>query len=204
MKNFYKTFTLTVAFLLGITFQGFSTTHYVNTEDFEFNPAIILNVTVGDTITWFWDSGFHTTTSTNTPSGAAPWSAPIDQTNQTFTYVITVAGSYDYQCDYHYTVGMVGHFIANMATSISSTTPKFPFSVRAISGEQITIDYEGAVSGWNVELLSLTGAVVKNLNDDSLPIKGTVNYFIGDLPRGIYILRIFSHDQLYASRIIRQ
>ena len=80
--------------------------------NFQFSVAgggTILNASVGDTITWTWSSGSHTTTCDPTsqgsgnslPSGAATWNSPINSTNKTFSYKLTVAGTYKYWCIPH-------------------------------------------------------------------------------------------------------
>lgn len=83
-----------------------STIITVMASDFVFTPA---NVTaqVGDTIRWVWSNGDHTTTSTVIPAGAATWNAPITSTATTFSYKLTVAGTYNYVCTPH-APGMAG------------------------------------------------------------------------------------------------
>ncbi|MBV6478742.1 MAG: hypothetical protein HGGPFJEG_01499 [Ignavibacteria bacterium] len=71
-----------------------------------FSPANINNAVVGDTIKWNWVSGFHTTTCdgqtfTSRPAGAAPWNSTISSSNPTFSYVIQIAGTYNYICEPH-------------------------------------------------------------------------------------------------------
>lgn len=71
-----------------------------------FSPANINNAVVGDTIKWNWVSGFHTTTCdgqafTSRPSGAQPWNSTISSSTPTFSYVIQVAGTYNYICEPH-------------------------------------------------------------------------------------------------------
>jgi plastocyanin len=79
----------------------------VKVQDFRFvRPTISAHV--GDTIVWQWVNGMHTTTSTNVPTGARTWNAPIDSTNTQFRYRVRVAGSYQYQCNFHVGQGMVG------------------------------------------------------------------------------------------------
>src|SRR5205823_7768905 len=64
----------------------------------------------GDIVRFTWVDGFHTTTSTSVPAGAATWDHNLDNSNPTFDYTITVAGSYSYQCNPHAALGMVGTF----------------------------------------------------------------------------------------------
>lgn len=79
-----------------------ATTHVVTVSNFQFSPATV-NAVVGDTIKWVWSNGFHTTTSLTIPAGAASWSAPIQSAGETFSYELTVAGTYNYWCAIHTT-----------------------------------------------------------------------------------------------------
>src|SRR5437773_315381 len=95
-----------------------ATIHTVNVADFQFSPATISDVVVGDVIKWIWVSGTHTTTcdpdieSTNSlPAGAATWDASITSGSTTFQYTVTVAGVYNYFCNIHGTI-MSGSFTA--------------------------------------------------------------------------------------------
>lgn len=96
MKKIY-TFIVTLLILKSSFAQ---TTHTVHVSNFQFNPATV-NAVVGDKIKWVWDNGFHTTTSTAVPTGATTWDAPLQAAGATFTYTLTVAGSYSYECSVH-------------------------------------------------------------------------------------------------------
>ncbi len=91
--------------LLFFSSSSFSTTYMVDVQNFSFSPAMV-NAMVGDTITWQWVSGTHTTTCDNTtgsslPAGATPWDQPINSSATTYSYVIMVPGEYDYVCIFH-------------------------------------------------------------------------------------------------------
>jgi plastocyanin len=83
----------------------------ISVVDFEFSPALITNVQVGDTIHWIWMEGSHTTTSTNIPEGADSWNESLNFINQSFEYIPQIEGTYDYVCLPHEGMGMVGSFI---------------------------------------------------------------------------------------------
>jgi plastocyanin len=101
-----KIYTLIAALL--ILKSSFATTHTVNVSNNQFSPATV-NAVVGDVIKWVWIEGFHTTTSVTIPSGAATWSQQLDANGvTTFSYTVTKAGTYDYQCNFHASLGMVG------------------------------------------------------------------------------------------------
>ncbi|MGA2506461.1 MAG: plastocyanin/azurin family copper-binding protein [Chitinispirillaceae bacterium] len=72
---------------------------------------------VGDTVTWVGDFTMHTTTSTSVPAGAATWNfGPTSATS--FSYAIKVAGTYNYECAIHVSLGMVGSFTASSSAVI--------------------------------------------------------------------------------------
>ena len=102
---------LPLSFFLLAFFPGFANTFTVNVSNFQFSPST-LNVTVGDVIKWVWVSGFHTTTSTSVPAGAAIWDAPIQSAGQTFSYTVLVEGTYQYRCSIHPT-SMLGTIVAS-------------------------------------------------------------------------------------------
>lgn len=79
----------------------------ISVSDFVFTPNSV-NATVGDTISWIWVSGTHTTTSGVIPGGASSWDNPISSGNTNFKYVVTQAGVYGYYCTPHQGMGMVG------------------------------------------------------------------------------------------------
>jgi plastocyanin len=75
------------------------------------------SINVGDTITWLYDIGFHTTTSTDIPAGADSWDAPMQSIGDTYSYVPTVPGTYNYVCIYHQNSGMVGSFVVSSSAA---------------------------------------------------------------------------------------
>ena len=88
----------------------------VTVQNFTFQPATI-NAHVGDVILWRFVNGMHTTTSTSVPAGARTWNAPIDSTHTQFRYRVRVAGTYQYQCNFHFAQGMVG------TINVTATSP---------------------------------------------------------------------------------
>lgn len=99
-------------FLLAFNLCTNATEWTVQVSNFKFNPAT-LNVVVGDVVKWVWVSGTHTTTSSTIPAGAASWDSPITGTSTTFSYTVTVAGTYNYVCTPHEAFGMVASFTAS-------------------------------------------------------------------------------------------
>jgi plastocyanin len=123
MKKFtFAVFTMTLLVGMVIHTSLFAVTHTVQVGNFYFNPSS-LNVNVGDIVKWVWVEGSHTTTSTSIPGGAASWNEPITASNQTYSYTVTTAGTYDYVCTPHAGMGMVGSFVATAANTLAVTPP---------------------------------------------------------------------------------
>lgn len=116
--------------------------HIIEVSNFQFSPANLSNVLVGDKVRWVWVSGVHTTTAdnaahngstTSVPPGADTWNANINADYPTFEYSVTVAGVYDYVCVPH-APGMKGSFTAsNFVSPISLSS----FAVTSNSGKAV-------------------------------------------------------------------
>jgi plastocyanin len=81
-----------------------------------------LTATVGDTIRWQGDFTMHPLSSTTIPSGATVWHVT---TGTEFNYPVKTPGTYNYQCDVHFSVGMTGSFTANAMPVIEKTGNRY-------------------------------------------------------------------------------
>ena len=123
MKKFtFAVFTMTLLAGMVIHTSLFAVTHTVTVQNYNFNPSS-LNVEVGDIVKWVWVNGSHTTTSTSVPAGATSWDSPLNSGNQTFSYTVTTAGTYNYHCTPHAGMGMVASFVATAAANNLVVTP---------------------------------------------------------------------------------
>lgn len=82
------------------------TNHIVQVSDFAFTPKD-LTIEIGDTVTWRWVEGAHTTTSDST-SGFNIWNVPITSGNPEFSFVLKSIGLYRYYCIPHGSPGGIG------------------------------------------------------------------------------------------------
>jgi len=160
--TFTKHTILVLAALLLIHVSGYSTKFTVTVQNFSFNPSDLPNVHIGDTIHWEWVSGSHTTTSTTIPSGAATWDHPLNSSSTSFEYKVTVAGTYNYKCTPHESMGMVGSFTASITSGIteSAGTPVitiYPDPVKSTA----TVNYRSAANPLAmIRIFDLTGKLV--------------------------------------------
>lgn len=96
----------------------FGTVINVSVQNFSFSPAGF-NAAVGDSIIWTEVNGVHTTTSTLVPAGAASWDYSFSGSGDTYTYIIEVAGDYEYECSIHPTL-MQGTFSVTIPVELTS------------------------------------------------------------------------------------
>lgn len=136
MKTILRSIVFVNLFLaIMLPYNTWSAVHIVNVQNNFFSPANINNVQIGDVIRWVWVSGFHTTTSTTIPVGAASWDSPITSGSPTFEYTVTVAGSYNYVCTPHAGIGMVGSFTVSAGSTLSVSPPNQ--NVSAMAGSTV-------------------------------------------------------------------
>lgn len=118
-KHYQVLFLLLFPILFLLTSSLYASKHIIEVRNFEFDPAELTTVLVGDTIRWEWISGHHTTTSTSIiPEGAASWDSPITPSVTFFEYVVEVPGTYHYVCTPHLP-GMVATFHASPAQTLA-------------------------------------------------------------------------------------
>ena len=119
-----STFLIAILFVYNLSAQN---SYTVNAGNFYYTPQI-LTINLGDTVHWLNDGGFHNVNfDVNSISGASfnnPISFASTPTNdvEMYSYVFTVAGSYDYDCSVgsHAANGMVGSIIVNSALSFEN------------------------------------------------------------------------------------
>jgi plastocyanin len=186
MKKTSPVFTaIIIAVISLISFQRAESTIFnVAVASFTFTPSTV-NVTVGDTVKWNWVNGSHTTTCdgtalTSRPAGAAAWSSSINSTTPTFSYKVTVAGTYNYKCNPHGGGGMLGVIIAS------------PLQVKLSLTLMMEGFWNGAVMVQDTVKIFLKNGTSPYANVDSAKIKlnstGKGTYTFSNAPAGNYYI----------------
>lgn len=117
MKKYTFLFSaLVLGFIMTLSGSANATKWIVTVQSFNFSPPSLPDVVVGDTVRWNWINGSHTTTSTTIPGGATSWDHPLNSSSTFFEYPVTIAGTYNYKCTPHETMGMVASFTATAPT----------------------------------------------------------------------------------------
>lgn len=174
------------------------TTHIVHASNFVFTPDSI-SIALGDTVRWVWDEGTHTTTSDST-TGADVWDAPLDQTNQSFSYVIHYPGIHRYYCTFHGSAGgngMAGIITVQLATSVNENIKQpvnfvldqnYPNPFNPTTKISYAVAKSGLVS---VRVYDILGNEIATIvNEKKQPGNYEVNFDGSKLPSGIYIYEL--------------
>lgn len=167
-----KKFTF-LSFLLLSAFSLRATNFNVNVVNSQFSPANIPNVLVGDVITFHFAAvNFHNVTSSplgQVPVGAAPiYSGDPGSVTSTYSYTVTVAGSYRYYCEIHSfngVTGMVGTFTASGVVPVALKNFTATYSNKSVTAKWQTSSEQ------NLSYFS----VLKSINGKDYTETGRVN-----------------------------
>ncbi len=192
-----------ICFFVSINFLNAQTSHTVQVSNFQFSPMNV-NITVGDTVKWQWVNGIHTTTS-DSMTGSNHWDAPMDNTDQTFRFVITSPGIHHYYCFYHQGTGMVGTITAVVPTGVKDNKTavnqfrleqNYPNPFNPSTVISYSLNNPGLVT---LKIYNSLGEEVTTLvnenqaaGDHSVIFNASGDYGRGSLASGIYFYRLKS------------
>jgi plastocyanin len=164
-----------------------------------FSPASGVTVHVGDTVNFVWAAGTHTTTSTTIPTGAASWNSNINSSVTSFMYVPTVVGTYNYQCNFHVSMGMVGSFSVIAPSGINNVAGNEPITV---SPNPASSSVKVHISDMNAtfSLYDVAGKLISTLQPANRT--NTDAYLnVGNIAAGMYMLKIQSGDNATMTKL---
>ncbi len=154
---------------------------------------------VGDVIVWTLaaGAGTHNVTSMIVPSGAATFNSPnLSTAGQTFSYTVTVAGTYAYDCGIMGTSMLAGFTVTSVGIAepnvnlLTSVYPN-PFT------DKISLTYNNLSK---IEVLNVVGSLVKSVELSS--IEGTIEMNLDAMPSGIYFVRTYREGLLSETKKI--
>jgi plastocyanin len=178
--------------VMSAAFVSRAGTTMVNVSDNVFAPNNF-TVTVGDTILWMWVNGTHTTSSTSIPVGAAAWNQVIDQNNTSYMYIVSTAGNYNYQCNFHVSMGMVGQFTAEQSSGLNENIAGVYLGIFANPiNQQLNVDLKTKKTGeLTITLNDITGRQVKLLSSgNQVAGEHHFQFELAELPKGIYLFKV--------------
>ncbi len=188
--------TLIIIFTIIFNLQTYpQTTFIVHASNYKFTPSDI-TVAPGDTVTWVWDEGTHTTTSDST-SGVDSWNAPLDQNHLTFSFVLTDPGVHNYHCIYHVNLGMVGSITVQQPSAVNNKQQNpisfrldqnYPNPFNPVTEIKYSIEKTGLVQ---LNVYDILGIDIKTLiNQEQSPGNYSVAFDGSNLPSGIYFYKL--------------
>ena len=194
MKKLYTIF----AFLLYASFSK-ATVHLIAASGIQFIPSAVTAV-CGDTMVWGLANinESHTTTSTSVPAGAAGWGANLNATSTSYTLVLTVPGTYSYQCTPHSSMGMKGTITVTCPSGVPtvdqgsySAAYPMPFTNR------LTIETSNADM---ITFYNMVGEKIKTLSVQPAQMRTEIS--TAEFREGIYFYSIIKEGVIVETRKI--
>ena len=201
----YFTLTCVLAYLsLNLPAQ---TSFKVAASSFQFSPKD-LTITAGDTVIWTNSGGTHNVDGKTSVFPLNPVSFGNDVgSGWTYKFVFNTAGTYDYQCDPHASLGMVGKIVVNPKSVTSSqiladgTEKLFLYPNPATQNIELFVPrkYEPVIS---LKVYSITGELCdqKIFSENS----GSLKLDISNYKNGIYMMEINAGNQKNVLKFIKQ
>lgn len=184
-----------------------ATNHIITAADFQFSPDT-MTVESGDTITWQWESGFHTTTANGIPDGAMQWNELLDSMHTSFSYVVTVAGTYHY-ISIPDLPSMAGRFTLPGPAGINSVVQS-PFSFELMGNlvrDRVVISYDSRITaGAVITMYDQLGKRLQTITGTTLLAgKHAYTFNFDDIfPAGMYFIVMQVEDVALTRKLVIQ
>ena len=155
-----------------------------------------MNVSVGDTVIWQGDFVMHPLSSTSVPAGASSFH---QASGSVFNYPVTVAGTYQFQCDFHFSIGMTGSFAASRATGVENDqaslhpdafklVQNYPNPFNPTTTISFDIPFQTFVS---IRVFNLVGQEVATLVSENMAAGSYTKIWNAEsMPSGIYFYQL--------------
>lgn len=119
-----KRFAVLLLAVLGAPVSLLATTYTVTIApggNLVFDPPS-QTINVGDTVTWTWGLGLHSTTSGVPCLADDTWNSGLQTSPNSFSVTFTSAGTFSYFCQLHCGFGMTGQIIVQAVTDTPTPT----------------------------------------------------------------------------------
>ncbi|MDG1238566.1 MAG: gliding motility-associated C-terminal domain-containing protein, partial [Flavobacteriales bacterium] len=152
----------------GVTYR-YNSNYSVNTVGNTFSPKDII-ILPGDTVTFInSDLGFHNVNGTTStyPNNPESFGNSVSSSLWTYQHVFTVEGVYDYQCDPHVGMGMVGTITVRKSINQQFITDTLQSVVGCDSIIILDLTINSSYSGDTTTLVACDSAVWNTITYDS-------------------------------------
>lgn len=172
-----------------------------------YTPANI-SINVGDTVRWTNIEGTHNVNGSTATFASNPesFSSGSPATGWVFDHVFTTAGSYDYRCDLHFGVGMVGTVTVAAPSGDNelieddniSKVNLYPMPATNFIKVEIA---EKLLLNKNVSI-HITDIMGKVVIEEENVVNPSIKYDISMWPGGIYIFQIAHESKIIETKKI--
>lgn len=166
----------------------------VATSGFTFSPSTI-TINAGDTVN-FVIASIHDVVEVSQATYAAGGNAPLSGGFSTpygggMVYPAQLAvGTHWYVCEPHASMGMKGRIIVQSATGIATSELTELISVYpAVASSKVTVRVSEGIHG-TLQFIDVEGKVL----EDTEINQGELRLYVGDMPKGIYFIRIIDDN----------
>ncbi len=181
--------------------------HNITAAPIQFTPAI-QTINVGDTVIWTNIQGNHNVNGTTAtfPSNPESFGNTVGS-GWVYKFVFNTPGTYDYQCDPHASLGMVGKIIVNsgVVTSIASVDESSD-KIKLYPNPAIDVINIGMPGSFtsvrSIKIYSMTGSLIESklFPDQSYHVQ----YNVGRFKTGVYFMEIGSETRKDVLKFIKQ
>lgn len=202
-NNPIQCFYLVAAFLMLAPVVGEAQTkHVVEATNYVFTPDE-LEIAVGDTVEWRNNEGIHNVNGTQETFPSNPESFGNDTGEDwVYSYVFTVAGEYDYQCDVHVAQGMVGTVTVSEPTAVFKSEKNSLKIYPNPASRKVWIETANVgLPGTKLDVYDITGKL-QNVNWKILNNK--IEFNVEGLQAGIYMVNMQLPEQNVILKLIKK
>lgn len=196
MKKLYLLITTTALTFFGLNANA--VTINVSITNFQFSPSDF-TAQIGDIVKWTDSQGTHGIEGLSLPGGAVAFNSGTMTTssNSTYSYTITTAGRYDYDCSIHGASMSAGFTVTSTGINepvINLLTTAYPNPFK----DKFTLKYGKAVQ--SVKIYNVVGEQIKSIELSSLEEKVDVDF--EGVPAGIYFIRTYNEGTIVETKKI--
>lgn len=183
------------------------TSHPVTVSNFQFNPST-LTITAGDEVVWTNTGGSHNVDGKTSvfPSNPESFGNNVSS-GWTYKFTFNTPGTYNYHCDPHAAMGMVGTVVVNSKTvtsiqTLADESGKIQLYPNPAS-ESVQLRFPANYPEINsLKVYSMTGALIdqKVLPGNS----GTVQYDVSRFNKGMYFIEIKAGNRKNVMKFLKQ
>lgn len=204
MKN-----SILLILLAFISFSGFSATVTVSNSGLTFTPAAI-TINLGDEVN-FTISSSHDVVEVSKTTWDAKGNTPISGGfslplgGGLLTADKLTAGIHYYVCSPHAELGMIGVITVVNTTAIAENKLKEGISIfpNPSNGNfQLKLDQSLSAENYDLGIYTVKGEKIFSISDTQL--KNSTKFEVLDLPKGVYIVRLYGRMENHIKKIVVQ